>query len=152
MSGASETRHASCVALDGPAGPSALLIVGRSGSGKSRLALELISRGARLVSDDQTHLRRDGAQVLASAPAAIAGMIEARGVGLLRLPAIGEAPVRAVADLDSHERERLPPARSVALCGVDLPLIFCGDDAGAAAAMAPALWALMRAGGVRAAP
>ncbi len=152
MSEAAEMHHASCVALDGPAGPAALLITGRSGSGKSWLALELISRGATLVADDSTHLRRDGARVLASAPGTIAGLIEARGVGLLRLPALDEAPVAFVADLDAREPERLPPPRSVALCGVDLPLIFCGDDAGAAAAMAPALWALMRAGGVRAAP
>jgi HPr kinase/phosphorylase len=150
VSDAAETLHASCVALDGPDGPMALLITGRSGTGKSRLALELISRGAALVADDRTRLRREGARVMASAPGTIAGLIEARGVGLLRLPALDEAPVAFVADLDAREPERLPPPRSVALHGVDLPLIFCGDDPATAAAMAPALWALMRVGGVRA--
>ncbi|MFN3389305.1 MAG: HPr kinase/phosphorylase, partial [Allosphingosinicella sp.] len=48
----SETVHASCVAIGGRA----VLIAGRSGSGKSDLALRLIDRGARLVSDDYTIL------------------------------------------------------------------------------------------------
>ena len=50
----SETLHMSCVAIDGRA----VLIAGRSGRGKSDLALRLLDRGAGLVSDDYVFVRR----------------------------------------------------------------------------------------------
>ena len=50
----SETLHASSVSIDGRA----VLIEGMSGSGKSDLAMRLIDRGATLVSDDYTIVRR----------------------------------------------------------------------------------------------
>jgi hypothetical protein len=69
-----------------------VLIGGRSGAGKSDLALRLIDRGASLVSDDYTELRRVGGRVLARAPAEIAGKIEVRGLGILDLPAAADVP------------------------------------------------------------
>ena len=48
----SETVHTSAVAI----GDRAILIGGRSGQGKSDLALRLIDRGALLISDDYTCL------------------------------------------------------------------------------------------------
>ncbi len=114
-----ETVHGSCVALAGRA----LLIRGASGQGKSALALDLLSRGAMLISDDRTILRRKKAQIIASAPEAIAGRIEARGVGILHVPAAEPAPLVAIVDLDTPETERLPPERSTKLLGVTLPLV-----------------------------
>ena len=67
----SETLHASCVAIDGRA----VLIEGRPGSGKSDLALRLIDRGAKLVSDDYTVLVRERDRLFAQPPATIAGKI-----------------------------------------------------------------------------
>jgi serine kinase of HPr protein (carbohydrate metabolism regulator) len=99
----SGTIHASCVSIDGRG----VLIFGPSGSGKSDLALRLIDRGARLVSDDYTRIRRAGDRLLASAPEAIAGRIEIRGIGIIALPAEIEIPVCLVADLD-RTPERLP--------------------------------------------
>ena len=64
----SETVHASCVAIRGRA----VLIEGRSGSGKSDLALRLIDHGAMLVSDDYTLLTRDGTRLIATPPPTIA--------------------------------------------------------------------------------
>ena len=61
----------------------AVMIVGPSGSGKSDLALRLLDRGFRLVSDDQTIVRRDGGRLLASAPPSIAGKLEIRGIGIV---------------------------------------------------------------------
>ena len=75
----SETLHVSAVAIDGRA----VLIGGRSGTGKSDLALRLIDRGAVLISDDYTFVHRVQGQALASAPATIAGKIEVRGVGIV---------------------------------------------------------------------
>mgnify|MGYP006207984755 CR=1 FL=1 len=74
----SETVHTSCIAIGGRA----VLIGGRSGRGKSDLALRLIDRGASLVSDDYTVVHRRDGRPVASAPDTIAGKIEVRGVGL----------------------------------------------------------------------
>jgi serine kinase of HPr protein (carbohydrate metabolism regulator) len=115
----SETVHASCVALAGRA----VLIMGRSGSGKSDLALRLIDRGASLVSDDYTLVVRVGERLLARAPATIAGRIEVRGVGILELEPVTDLPVCLVADLDASP-DRLPAAAEPrVLAGVSLPVV-----------------------------
>jgi serine kinase of HPr protein (carbohydrate metabolism regulator) len=92
--------------------------------GKSDLALRLIERGARLVADDRVVLaERDGA-LWASAPAALAGVIEARGVGLLRYANEPEARVALVVDLLAApaQEERLPEKETVCIQGVSVVL------------------------------
>src|SRR5215213_3566639 len=84
-----ETLHASTVALDGRA----VLITGPSGSGKSDLALRLLDRGFKLVSDDQTMVRLDGERLVASAPANIAGKLEVRGIGIVEVEHDENVPV-----------------------------------------------------------
>ena len=112
--------HATAVAIDGRA----VLLRGPSGSGKSDLALRLIDAGARLVADDQSELSRRGDVLLVRAPATIAGLFEARGLGILRLNALAEAPVGLIADLVGADRiERLPPRRTCSILGITLPLI-----------------------------
>lgn len=111
--------HASCVALDGRA----LLILGRAGSGKSSLALGLMALGASLVADDRTVVSRREDSVFASAPKTIAGLIEARGVGLLFAEAVQEVPISAIADLDASTTERLPQDRTASILGREFPLI-----------------------------
>ncbi|QIE54338.1 serine kinase [Pikeienuella piscinae] len=105
----SETVHASAVVANGEA----LLIRGDSGAGKSALALDLIALGAGLIADDLVALSRvDGVLVAAHpTPGATEALIEARGIGLLRLPAAAAAPVGLVIDLARVETERLPPIR-----------------------------------------
>jgi serine kinase of HPr protein (carbohydrate metabolism regulator) len=83
-------------------GGRAVLIAGASGAGKSDLAMRLIDRGAAL--------------------AAIAGLIELRGVGLLTLPYLAQAPVALVVDLDLAA-ERLPEPHLRDYCGIALPAI-----------------------------
>ena len=112
--------HASCVQM----GARAVLILGASGAGKSSLALALMAIGGRLVADDRTILRRAGAQLIADCPPAIRGRIEARGLGILAAEAAGPVPVGLVVDLDRVEDRRLPPARSIRLAGVMLPLVL----------------------------
>jgi len=116
----SETIHASCVAVGGRA----VLLAGRSGAGKSDLALRLIDRGAVLVSDDYTLVRRTAAGLLASPPATIAGQIEVRGLGVLPLPYLAEAPVALLIDLDQPV-SRMPadPLQSRLIAGVAVPLL-----------------------------
>jgi serine kinase of HPr protein (carbohydrate metabolism regulator) len=115
----SETVHATAVAIGGRA----VLIGGRSGTGKSDLALRLIDRGAVLISDDYTHIRRVKDQAIAGAPAAIAGKIEVRGVGVVEYEPVGDMPVALFVDLD-REAERLPVMEeSRMLAGVSIPSI-----------------------------
>jgi HPr kinase/phosphorylase len=107
------TLHASCVALDGRG----VLILGRSGAGKSSLALELMALGARLVADDRTVLHAGEGAPVASCPPAIVGKIEARGVGILAADPSPPVPVVLVVDLDTPEGARLPPRRTRDLVG-----------------------------------
>ena len=110
--------HASCVAIAGRA----ILIAGASGRGKSDLALRMIDRGARLVSDDYTVLTPADGALLASPPERIAGMIEVRGLGLVEVEPTREVPVCLFADLDARV-DRLPEPKTRRLCGVDIPMI-----------------------------
>lgn len=111
--------HATSVVLNGRG----LLICGASGSGKSGLALDLMSRGAQLVSDDRTVVTRRGEAARLTAPEAIRGMIEARGLGLLNAVPAAHAELAAILDLDLAETERLPQLRKRSLLGLEFPLL-----------------------------
>ena len=137
--------HATCVALR-PRGRSwrAVLLRGPSGAGKSDLALRLIEAGARLVADDQTALVRRGNSVIASVPARIAGLIEARGVGIVKLARdqlVARAPLALLVDLAPPEHiERLPEPAQESLLGVALPvLVLAPFEASASAKLRLAL-------------
>lgn len=105
MSAAPHLVHGTCVALAGRG----VLLRGPSGSGKSDVALRLIDAGAILVADDQVRLDRTAAGLIASAPPALSGLIEARGIGILRLPALERATLALVIDLVSRDAvPRLP--------------------------------------------
>ena len=115
----SETVHATTVAIGGRA----VMIQGRSGTGKSDLALRLIDRGATLVSDDQTMVvRREGA-LLAAPPATIAGRMEVRGVGIVEMPHVADVAVALVVVVDAGS-ERLPSAPAEKrFAGVTIPVV-----------------------------
>ncbi len=112
-----DTVHATAVALDGDA----VLLLGRSGSGKSDLALRLIDRGWQLVADDRVVLTADGATLTASAPPVLHGLIEVRGVGIVGERSV-TAAVRLAIDLDAPP-ERLPEPRQWRHAGACVPLI-----------------------------
>jgi HPr kinase/phosphorylase len=113
------TLHATTVAL----GDRGLLILGRSGAGKSTLALALMSLGATLVADDRTTLTTRDDALIATCPPAIRGLIEARGLGLLRARPQDEATLAAAVDLDTVETERLPEPHRIVLLNRSLPLL-----------------------------
>ena len=130
--------HASCVAFRrADAAWSGILIRAPSGGGKSAFALRLIALGARLVADDQTILRREEAgDLYAAAPDAVRGVIEARGLGLIGLPALAEAKLDWIVDLRIGGAEgRLPAPRRATLLGVETPLLTLSEDERAASAL-----------------
>jgi HPr kinase/phosphorylase len=115
-----QTLHSSCVAV----GDRGLLIIGPSGSGKSALALRLISLGASLVADDQTELSVETGRLVARCPTPLRSLIEARGIGLLRAPTVETATIALVADLGQAEDQRLPPARKFTILGCEADLVL----------------------------
>ena len=114
----SETVHATTVAIDGRG----VLIFGRSGAGKSDLALRLIDRGATLVSDDYTVVATVDGAVVASPPGTIAGKMELRGVGIIELAYASGVGAALAVDLD-QDPDRLPEPGARVIAGVAIPVI-----------------------------
>lgn len=109
------TIHATCVAF----GAAGVLLRGTPGSGKSDLAFRLVEAGAVLVADDRVELGVDAGRLIATAPAALAGRLELRGLGLVELPYISNIAVELVADLVSAAAvERLPARGWEEIAGV----------------------------------
>lgn len=99
--------HASCVCYR----HCGILISGPSGSGKSDLALRLLARDeAEFVSDDRTDLIWQENKLMASAPQNIKGLLEVRGVGILKYPALDTVEVKLMVELvtSPQQIERLP--------------------------------------------
>ena len=123
--------HGTAVAIDG----GGVLIRGPSGAGKSDLALRLIDAGAQLVADDQALLRRAADRVIVSAPAAIKGLIEIRGLGILPIPALDEAPLVLLVDLVAPAAiERLPEGVAEEVLGCCVPRLALAPFQASAAA------------------
>ena len=136
----SDTLHATTVALDGRA----VLISGPSGSGKSDLALRLLDRGFKLVSDDQTILRKDSGRLLASSPPTIHGKLEVRGIGIVEVAHDDNVPVALMVALTS-EITRLPEIGQTELV-LGLPIPLVAIDPAPASAAAKVVLALDRMG------
>jgi HPr kinase/phosphorylase len=120
--------HASAVRV----GNRAVLIRGPSGSGKSRLAFDLILAGrsgqipeSLLIGDDRVHLEEASGQLAVRTVRELAGLIEIRGLGIRRLDFAEAAIVGLVVDLSAADAERLPPAEALQtrILGVQIPRI-----------------------------
>jgi serine kinase of HPr protein (carbohydrate metabolism regulator) len=136
----SENLHASCVAMDGRA----VLLAGPSGSGKSDLALRLLDRGFKLVSDDRTIVRKEGTRLVTSAPDSIKGKLEIRGVGIVDMDSVPNAPLALVVELTSDIQRMPDDSRERMILGVGVPLISV--DAMTASAPSKVALALNRLG------
>ena len=114
------TVHATCIVIDGHG----ILLRGPSGSGKSDLALRAIDQGGRLVADDRVILTRHGDSVIASAPPSLQGLVEIRGLGIVRMGTVPEARIALVADMtDPGGIERLPGQRQCEIEGTAIPWV-----------------------------
>ena len=127
--GAVELVHGTAIALAGRAA----LIRGPSGAGKSDLALRclmqpptrLLPIAVELVADDQVLIERHDYNLWVRSPPATYGLLEVRGLGIIRIPAIESAQLSLVVDLVVADKmERMPEARrDVVVAGVPAPYI-----------------------------
>lgn len=132
--------HASCCAWNGLG----VLLRGTPGSGKSDLALRLVDAGFQLVADDRVELVAADGAVTASAPPALAGLIEIRGLGILDLGAAVAARLGLLADLaPAATIDRLPEPATEDLLGVRLPVIRLDPTAPSAVARLRAALAVL---------
>ena len=121
MTTASETLHATCLSVQGRG----ILLCGPPGSGKSDLALRLITTlAARLVADDQVTVERRGSLLVGLPPANLRGLLEVRGLGIVRMDYEHEAGLAMLFRLKPRaEIERLPnrPVRQFSILGISIP-------------------------------
>ena len=120
--------HATAIVI----GTTGLLFTGPSGSGKSELAFSFLVEAERcgltaaLIADDQIFVYRDGENIIAERPAAIAGLLELRGSGIISINSIASATLHfAVTTVLSPENPRLPEDEEAFLlpCGGHIPLL-----------------------------
>lgn len=109
--------HGTAIAINGHG----ILLQGRSGCGKSDLALRLIDRGAQLVSDDRVGITTQNYRpVMIQAPN-IGGKIEIHGLGIFAYPAIAMSPLWLLILLD-QPTERMPYLwQRGDICGFSVP-------------------------------
>jgi HPr kinase/phosphorylase len=103
--------HGSCASRSG----AGVLLIGPPGTGKSDLLLRLLSRGFDLVADDRVEIV-DG---IARPARNLAGLLEVRGLGIVRLPHVATTRLALVVELGDHAARLPEPMRHAAL---DLPL------------------------------
>lgn len=80
--------------------------------------------GATLVSDDATEVLQIDGSLIGRCPQAISGLIEARGVGVLRAKHLPEVNLNLIIDLDEVESDRLPLLHWKKIHGVRLPCLY----------------------------
>jgi hypothetical protein len=86
-----------------------------------------------LVADDRTIVERQGEQLIARAPQKIRGLLEVRGIGLVRVATQDAVQLTLAADLDLAP-ERMPVQDSTVMLGIALPLLSVSAFESSAAA------------------
>ena len=134
MQGSKHYVHANALVI----GETGLLLRGPSGAGKSMLTLELIAQArlrgdfARLVADDRVQINSKNGRLIARPHPEIAGMIETRGLGLVKKPYEPACILNAIIDLDpaSQAPSRYPEEseKKDILMGISLPRLRIGSN------------------------
>jgi serine kinase of HPr protein (carbohydrate metabolism regulator) len=123
--------HASCVQQNGVG----IVLLGASGAGKSDFALRLIDAGALLVADDRLQVEATGTGLVGRPAEALAGLLEVRGVGILRIPYCRASPLGLVVELDGAKPMiRMPQPATYAILGTALRLLHLDPRAASAVA------------------
>ena len=98
-----------------------VLIEGPAGAGKSDLALRALGEGFSLVADDRVLLWTCEGRLFGRAPDALSGLLEIRGLDVVRVAALPLAEVALIAR--SGAPERIPEPAFAELLGISRPLI-----------------------------
>lgn len=123
--GLSQPLHAGLIARWERGGWRGALIEGPSGAGKSDLGLRALDAGWRLVADDRVLLWASGGRLYGRSPETLSGLIEARGLDVIRVAPLGMAPVDLVVRCaaTAQDVERLPDRATVERHGVIISAI-----------------------------
>ena len=118
-------RHAGLIARHVAGTWRGALIEGPSGGGKSDLALRALDQGFLLVADDRTLVFVSGGRLYGRAPDPLAGLIEARGLGVLCQPYRRFCRVDLLVRCVDRPQavERLPEPLSEVIEGVSTPVL-----------------------------
>ena len=111
--------HATLVSLQNKG----ILLKGKSGSGKSDLALRLIeNKDAVLVADDMVELNVDNNSLIGRAPQNLAGLLEVRGIGIVRYPYEKESKIDLIVNLQNTREniERMPIMVKDVILGLEI--------------------------------
>jgi serine kinase of HPr protein (carbohydrate metabolism regulator) len=105
-------------------GAKAVLILGASGAGKSRLCYHLLQNvlHTRLVGDDRVHLEAHHGRLIVRPAPQLQGLLELRGVGLLTFPFEPQAQVSHVVEL-LPQTPRLPEPSTRTFENITLPFM-----------------------------
>lgn len=117
-----ENIYATCLELN----HKGILLIGPSGSGKSDLALRLIKeKQAILISDDRINIEIVSGAIIASCPQTIQGLLEVRGIGIVKMPHKEQTKISLVIELTNNleEIERLPQDETITLLGIEIKKI-----------------------------
>jgi serine kinase of HPr protein (carbohydrate metabolism regulator) len=125
--------HATAIVV----GTRGLLFTGPSGAGKSMMAFNCLAMAGRhgvfsaLIADDQVFVSGSGGRVIATCPPAIAGMMELRGSGIVRMENVESATLDLVIRVVSlADADRLPPEHErFPIAGEELPLVRIANTA-----------------------
>jgi HPr kinase/phosphorylase len=112
-----ENIHATAISIDGHG----VLLMGRSGSGKSDLALRMIDRGAVLISDDRVIVLEVAGIPVLQAAQNIAGLIEIRGVAIASVPFVTGVTLRLIVDLDADAPRYCDGPAKLQIAGFAIP-------------------------------
>lgn len=110
--------HASAFAYEGVG----CLVLGESGSGKSRIVADALLLGATLIADDRVQLANDQGTLTASPVPQLRGVLELRGLGLISVASWLDAhPLHFALTLDAAVNERLPELQILTYFGIAIP-------------------------------
>ncbi len=112
--------HASCINFK----KKGILLLGDSGAGKSEMCLRLIfEHGAVLVADDRVDIVIKQQKIYASAPQILEGLLEVRGIGIIKLKYCRRSKIDMVVKLTNQKIERLPEKEFYVFEGIKIPQI-----------------------------
>lgn len=120
-----QVMHATAIAVN----DQAVLLRGPSGCGKSSLAVQLIALGGLLIADDRCVVSLNEGELWVSSPPSLPPLIEARGVGLLKVPMSPQCRLALVVNMDILVTARLPEPQLTKICEHQVKMMDKSDAA-----------------------